>query len=152
MSNTLVAKEIRTRIKAAIAAGAITVDAGKGPVPVTLLACAPAGWVVPDRDLPAIYVFSTGEDLDYGSLSQTDRDLSLAVALMVRGSGDPMDQLDDIQLAVERAILAAGLLGIAQELRLRRVEIARDKGAVILSTRILNYAIVYGVTPDDPSL
>ena len=51
-------EELRHRFKAALAGAGLTVDAGAGPVPVTVLETPPAGWVVPDEKLPALYVFS----------------------------------------------------------------------------------------------
>ena len=65
MSATLIAKEIRHRFKAALSSAAITVDVGSGPVAVAVLNPPPAGSVVPDETLPALYVFASGESLSY---------------------------------------------------------------------------------------
>jgi len=148
VSDTLIAKEIRHRFKAAIASAGIAVEA----VPVTVLDNLPAGWVLPDEKLPALYVFSSGEGFSHESLSEVERRLSLDVALMARPGGDPMDQLDDIQLAVEKTVIAAGRFGLAKSCRLQSVEIAQHQGAVIIGTRLMKYEIVFGATPDDPSL
>ncbi|MBY6141124.1 hypothetical protein KUV26_16935 [Leisingera daeponensis] len=153
MSDTLIAKELRHRFKAAILVGEFTVDEGGEAIAVKILDTLPAGWVIKDEKLPALYVFATGEGLDHNqSISEVERSLSLAVALMARPGGDPMDQLDDMQLAVELKVLAAGKFGLAKSCRLLSVEIARNNGAPVVGTRIMNYEIVFGVTPDDPSL
>lgn len=153
MSNTLVAKEIRHRFKAALSGAAIGVDPGSGSVPVTVLDTAPAGWVVPDKDLPALYVFASGEGLSYETLSEVGRTLILDVVLMARGGGDPMDQLDDMQLAVEQAVIAAGSFGgLTRSAWLTSVEIAQHQGALMIGTRMMKFEITYGVTPGDPSL
>lgn len=152
MSSTLAAKEIRHRFKAAISAAAIEVDAGPGPVAVTVLDTPPAGWVVPDEELPALYVFASGETLSHEALSEVTRQLFLDVVLMARGGGDPMDQLDDMQLAVEQTMIAAGGFGLARSNRLMSVEIAQNQGALLIGTRLMKFEITYGVTPDDPSL
>ncbi|KJZ23270.1 hypothetical protein [Tritonibacter mobilis] len=151
MSSTLVAKEIRHRCKAALKAAEITVDAGSGPT-VALLDVAPAGWVVPEDKLPALYVFTAGETVSHESLHEVTRILSLDVVLMARGGGDPMDQLDDMQLGVEQIMIGAGGFGLARSNRLVSVEIAQNQGAVLIGTRLMKFEITFGVTPDDPSL
>jgi hypothetical protein len=152
MSSILVAKEIRHRFKAALTGAGITVDPGSGAVPVTVLKTPPAGWVVPDEKLPALYVFASGETLIHEVLSEITRQLFLDVVLMARGCGDPMDQLDDMQLGVEQTMIAAGGFGLARAIRLMSVEIAQNQGAVVIGTRLMKFEITFGVTPDDPSL
>nr|WP_323779558.1 hypothetical protein [Amylibacter sp.] len=148
MSDTLVAKEIRHRFKAALSAADIVVES----VPVTVLETAPSGWVVPEDKLPALYVFASGEALSHDALSEVTRQLFLDVVLMARGGGDPMDGLDDMQLAVEQTLITAGGFGLARSLRLMSVEIAQNQGALMIGTRLMKYEITYGVTPGDPSL
>lgn len=152
MSNILIAKEIRHRFKAALSGAALEVDAGSGLVAVSVLDVAPAGWVVPDEKLPALYVFASGEGLSHDALAEVERRLFLDVVLMARGSGDPMDQLDDMQLLVEQTMIAAGGFGLARTNRLVSVEIAKNQGAVLIGTRLMKFEIAFGVTPDDPSL
>lgn len=152
MSSVLPAKELRHRFKAALSGAGLTVDAGAGPVPVTVLETPPAGWVVPDEKLPALYVFASGEGLAHEDLSEVTRQLFLDVALMARGGGDPMDQLDDMQLAVEQTMIGAGGFGIARTNRLLSVEIAQNQGALMIGTRLMKFELTFGVTPDDPSL
>lgn len=135
MSSILPAKEIRHRFKAALAGAAFEVDAGSGPVPVAVINTPPAGWVLPDEKLPALYVFASGEGLAHENLSEVERRLYLDVALMARGGGDPMDQLDDMQLAVEQTMISAGGFGIARTNRLMSVEIAQNQGAVMIDRK-----------------
>lgn len=148
MSDTLVAKEIRHRFKAALSTADIAVQS----VPVTVLETAPSGWVVPEDKLPALYVFASGESLSHDALSEVTRQLFLDVVLMARGGGDPMDMLDDMQLAVEQILITAGGFGLARSVRLMSVEIAQNQGGLMIGTRLMKYEITYGVTPDDPSL
>lgn len=152
MSSTLIAKELRHRFKAALSGAAIEVDAGSGPVAVTVLNVPPAGWVVPDERLPALYVFASGEALAHEDLSEVARQLFLDVVLMARGGGDPMDQLDDMQLAVEQIMIGAGGFGLARSNRLVSVEIAQNQGALMIGTRLMKFEIAFGATPGDPSL
>jgi len=152
MSLILVAKEIRHRFKAALAAANIAVDVGGEVVPVSFLDSPPAGWVVPDDKLPAIYVFNSGEGLSYESLDEVERSLGLDVVLMARAVGDPMDQLDDMQLAVEATMINAGGFGLARFNRLQSVDVAQNQGALSIGVRLMKFEIGFGVTPDDPSL
>lgn len=152
MSGILIAKEIRARFKAALAGASILADAGSGPVPVSILDRAPPGWVVDDDKLPALYVFSSGERLFHKSLSEVERTLILDVVLMAQGGADPMDQLDDVQLGVEVAMIAAGGFGLARQNLLISVEAAQNQGAVQIGNRVMRYEITFGATPGDPSL
>lgn len=148
MSDVLVAKEIRNRFKAALADAVIVVRGA----PVSVLQTPPAGWVVDDKQLPALYVFSSAEALTHAGLSEVERTLYLDVVLMAGPGGDPADDLDDIQLAVEQIMIGAGGLGIARSNRLMSVEIAHNQGALLIGVRLMKFEIIFGVTPDDPSL
>lgn len=152
MSKILIGKEIRHRFRAALSSAGITVDAGSGPVAVAVLNTPPPGWVVPDETLPALYVFASGEGLAHEDLSEVTRQLFLDVVLMARGGGDPMDQLDDMQLAVEQTMISAGGFDLARSNRLMSVEIAQNQGALMIGTRLMKFEITFGATPDDPSL
>lgn len=152
MSDTLIAKEIRHRFKAAIEAGAIMADPGSGPVAVNILKTPPAGWVVPDDKLPALYVFASGEALAHDDLSEVARRLFLDVVLMASSSGDPMDPLDDMQLAVEKIMISAGGFQLARSNRLMSVEIAQNQGAILIGSRVMKFEIEFGAEPHDPSL
>ena len=152
MSDILISKEIRHRCKAALAGAGIAVDLGAGPVAVSILQSLPAGWVLPDEKLPALYVFSSGETLTPLNLAEVERRLFLDVVLMARGGADPMDQLDDMQLGVEAAMIDAGGFGIARENNLLSAEVAQNQGALVIGVRVLKFEIVFGATPGDPSL
>lgn len=148
MSDTLIAKEIRRRCKAALATASITAEGD----PVAALKTLPAGWVVPEDHLPAFYVFTSGEALDHiSSVDEVERTLFLDIVLMAKASGDPMDALDDMQLGVERTMIDAAGFGLARSNRLMSVEIAQNQGAIVIGARVLKFEIVFGATPDDPS-
>lgn len=152
MSDILVAKELRARFKAGLSAADIKVDTGTAvDVPVRILTRAPSGWAVEEKNLPALYVFNSGEAFSYQSISEVERTLFLEVVLMARGD-DPGDQLDDMQLAVEQMAISANGFGLARTLRPVSVEIAQAQGALMMGTRAIKFEIVFGVTPDDPSL
>jgi hypothetical protein len=144
MSSTLVAKEIRHRLNAAL--GAV------GGGVFTVLDAPPTGWVVSDERLPALYAFASGEGFGPESLSEITRQLFLDVVLMASPGGDPMDQLDDMQLAVEKTMISGGGFGLARSNRLVSVEVAQNQGALMIGVRVMKFEITYGVTPDDPSL
>lgn len=152
MSNILVAKELRARFKAGLGAANITVDTGAASgVPVRILNRAPVGWLVDDAKLPALYVFNSGEGFSYQSIDEVERTLFLEVVMMARGD-DPGDQLDDMQLAIEREAIASGGYGIARTIRPISVEIAQAQGALLMGVRTMKLELVFGVTPADPAL
>lgn len=150
MSDVLVAKEVRARMNAAISGLSILV--GGVAQSVTVLRRPPAGWLVPAGQLPAVYVFNTGERIQPDSLEADRRDHLFDVVVMAGSSEDPSDQLDDLQLAIERAILASGGLGgIAAEVALSAVSIAHDQAGVVFGVRTMSYGVVCYVTRADPS-
>lgn len=152
MSDILVAKELRARLKAGLAAANITVGVAGAPgVPVRILDRVPVGWVVDDAKLPALYAFNSGEGFSYQDLCEVERTLFIDVVMMAR-SDDPDDQLDDMQLAIEREAIASGGYGIARSIRPVSVEIAQAQGSLLMGTRVMKLELVFGVTPDDPSL
>lgn len=152
MSDTLVAKELRARLKAGLAAANITVDTGSASgVAVRILNRFPVGWTVEEKNLPALFVFNSAEGFSYESISEVERTLFLDVAMMARGD-DPGDQLDDMQLAIEREAIRSGGYGIARSIRPISVEIAQAQGSLLMGTRVMKLELVFGVTPTDPAL
>ena len=152
MSNILVTKEMRNRFTAALEAANIIIDVGGTQTPVTFLKQPPAGWVVEEKKLPAIYVFSTAENIQPETLESKRRELSVDVVLMAKSVGDPQDQLDDMQLAVEVALLAPSPLhDVAVDVSLNSVSIAHDQGRAIFGVRSMSYGITCHVTAADPS-
>jgi hypothetical protein len=147
MSDTLIAKELRVRFSAALAGAGITA----GLIPVNILARAPVGMTVDEKKCPALYVFNSGEAFQYQAIDEVERTLFLEVVLMGRGDVAG-DQLDDMQLAVEVAVIAADGFGIARSVRPVSVEIAQAQGAVLFGTRVMKFEVIFGVTPGDPSL
>jgi hypothetical protein len=152
MSNILVAKEVRRRFRAVLEAADLSVDIDGAPVPVRFMNQPPNGWRVDEKSLPAIYLFNSGERLSPEGISTVDRALQLDVVLMARDLGDPQDQLDDLQLAIEVAVLASGnLSGACYEIPLEGSAIAQDQGAVLFGVRTLTFRPVSNVTANDPS-
>lgn len=152
MSDTLISKEIRHRLKAALSAAQIEVVTAAGLAPVTVLDRPPAGWVVPEASLPAIYALTVGERRDHEGLAEVGHVLQIDVVLMAREGGDPADQLDDMQLAVERIVTDAAGFGLARSFRLMSCEISQNQGALMIGARLMSFEIGFGSTPGDPSL
>jgi hypothetical protein len=152
MSNILVAKEVRQRFRAVLEAAGLSVEIDGLPVTVKVLNQPPKGWRVDEKSLPAVYLFNSGERISPDGISAVDRALQLDVVLMARDQGDPQDQLDDLQLAIEVAILASGnLSGACHEIPLEGSAIAQDQGAVLFGVRTLTFRPVSNVTANDPS-
>lgn len=150
MSDILIGKEIRHRLKAALEGMEINIDAEA--TAVELLQRLPAGWVLKDERLPAVYVFKSGENVSRTGLEIEGQEVFLDVALLARSIGDLEDQLDDLQLAVRKRVIAAGKFGLAEDVQFLSAEIPQDKGAVILGARLLKYSVRLSVTANDPSL
>lgn len=152
MSNILVAKEVRHRFRDLIADAALSIEVGGVPTPVTVLQQPPKGWVVPEAKLPALYVFNSGERVSPADMTTVDRALQLDVVLMAQDHGDPQDQLDDLQLAIEKLVLASGgLSGACYDIPLEGSAIGQDQGRILFGVRTLTFRPVSNVTVNDPS-
>jgi hypothetical protein len=155
MSGTHINKEARARMKAALVSAAIEIDVDGTSTAVKVLSQLPANFVIQDEDLPALYVLQAAETRTHEEVSETQHHLTLDVVCMAAqgGAGDPQDQLDDLQLAVELAIIGSGNLGgLATECRLTGSELTQNQGNLMIGVRALHYRVTLGVTPADPSL
>lgn len=148
MSNILVTAHFKSLFEAALISAAIPSAQG---APVRVLDKAPVGWVVPEADLPALYVFTSGELLNYEALDEVVRTQFIEVAVMAGGSS-PADDLDAAQLGVERLVISSAGFDLARSFRLVSVEVAQNAGALVLSARVMKFEIVFGIEPGDPSL
>lgn len=153
MSDTHIIAEARTRFVAAIVAANPTILIDAISTPVTVLKQPPAGYVVSEGKLPALYTFNSGEVITPDTLESDTRTLQLDVILLAKEGGDPTDQLDLLQLLVEQTIIATELLGsLCSRVQLERTSIALDRGHLIFGARTLSYSLELNVTANDPSL
>jgi hypothetical protein len=153
MSETHVIKFARHAFRNAIMGANAEIDIAGASVPVTLLTKLPKGLEIPEEKLPAIYVYSAGEQLHRDGVAAVDRNLQIDVILLAKDVGDPMDQLDDLQLLVEERVIASDdLKQISTDRNLLGTTLSTDRGRVIFGIRTLNFGLVLNVTADDPSV
>lgn len=151
MSATHIVKEVRNRFVATLTSVA-NVPPFEILASATILDSPPRDWSVEEGLLPAVYVLNTGERLRRSGVNSTERDIAIAVVLLAKSGGEPQDQLDDLQLAVEQALIDSSFLGgLASELELTEVATNKINGQWAFGQRILNYTVSVEVTSNNPT-
>lgn len=148
------AKALRQAVAAILEDAAIEIDVGGDPTAVSILVHPPSGGWLPDKRLPGIYVFVRSERIEAATHSDTGRTYLIDVVLQARGtSAAAIDQVDDLQLEVERAIGADETLGgLATSCDPAGSEIHLDKGEVVFAARRLTFEAVVLVPWGDPDI
>lgn len=146
-------KEVRLAFNQVIADAAISVDVAAVPTPVTILSQPPAGLGLDAEDLPAMFVFVTGEDIEPDTYKSYKRDISILVYMLGKRTDDVLDQLDEMQLRLEVALEASNYLGgLVRQLRPVRTAAAQEQGQFIFGTRSIEYLCTASVTSNNPSV
>lgn len=145
---------IRKTATGALKAGSITVDVAGAPKPVGIYDQPPRGGEIPEKHLPGIYCFCRSEQVERASLDRLKRTVLLDFVIEARGTGEePLDQLDDITLQLERVM--AGLATPADK-RLRFLlsgsEINVVRGEVVFAARRVTYEVIYRGSSGDPDV
>ncbi|MBL3580649.1 hypothetical protein BV509_17475 [Rhodovulum sulfidophilum] len=145
-------KAIRHAIADLLEAADIAVDTPARRLPVTILRSPPSGGWVKDDALPGIYMYLRREEIRPATMTRAARTITMDLILEARGA-DAEDQLDDMQLAVERTIAAsANLGGLVMEIRPVDAEIHIERGSAIFGARRLSWSVRVEVPRSDPSL
>lgn len=149
-----VAKKLRHAITDTLDAAALSIAVAGVPQAVTVLRAPPSGGWVSDAQLPAVYLYVRRETISPQARGIDDRSFQVDMILQAKGSGDDvLDQLDDLQLALEIAIAGSGNLGgLVTEIRPQESEIHIERGSVVFGARRLSFAARVGVTRRDPTL
>uniref|UniRef100_UPI0013007AD7 hypothetical protein n=1 Tax=Oceanicella sp. SM1341 TaxID=1548889 RepID=UPI0013007AD7 len=134
-------KALRLRVVTALRAAGITLDVGGEERDVTILEQPPTGGAIPDTMLPALYCYVRSERIAPDCMACDERTVLLDLVLQAQGyDQQPVDQVDDLQLAVERVIAAAGSLGgLVMVIRPVGSEINVERGEVIFAARRLTF-------------
>ncbi|MEC8295306.1 MAG: hypothetical protein VX083_17590 [Pseudomonadota bacterium] len=153
MSDTHIVKAQRHALRDLLDNAALTVVVDQAHVPVTILRRPPAGLKVAPEKLPAVYIYNNGEQIAGRDLQTVDRTPRFEIVMLAADKGDPQDQLDDLQLLIERTILGSDLLsGTCHAIDLEATNTVQEAGRVLYGVRSLSYRLLANVTAGDPSL
>ena len=132
----------------------LSVIVGGATREVTVLEQPPMGGAVPDDDLPALYCYVRSERID-GDSTRTDR-RTVLLDFVLQASGtdqDALDQIDDIQLALEREIAASGRLGgLVMMIRPVGSEVRVERGEVVFAARRVTFEAMLLASRADPDV
>lgn len=134
-------KAARKRIVAILRAAEISITVGTHPVLVAVVEHPPSnGWIADDA-LPGIYVFVRSERISPSTLQKDERTLLIDTVLQGKGQRDSViDQVDDLQLATERALmLDPSLGGLFYDFRPVGSEVYTNQGEVVFAARRVSF-------------
>lgn len=153
MSGVHLISDVRNRLISVIEDANATVTIGGSQVPVTVLKQLSAGHVIAESKLPAVHVMLTQDDVSERTNSTEDRRFTFNVALFARDVGDPQDQLDELQLCVEKAVaMSSNLDGGAKAVWFLGAQIGQSKGEYVTGQRVMRFAADLTITAGDPSV
>lgn len=149
-----VLKAIRHAVNDLLATPVIEIAVAGVPTEVTLKKSPPAGGWVNDTDLPAVFSYMRSETIEAFTFKADDRKLRLDLVLQAKGTGDDvLDQIDDLQLEIEKRIAASGNLGgLVRSIRPLSSEVHTDRGEVIFAARRVTFEINVSVPRQAPVL
>ena len=147
-------KALRRASVDCVAAAEITVPVGGVPTAITVLEHPPTGGAVPEEDLPAIYCYIRSERVEPDSMRTDDRTILLDFVLQASGlRHDGLDQVDDMHLALERAIAGSGRLGgLVMTIRPVGSEVNVERGEVVFAARRVTFEARILASRSDPSV
>lgn len=153
MSGTHILKALRHAVNDLITDAAISIDVAGSPTLVKVLSQPPSGRQLDAQELPAIFVFVPGESIKPDTYQSYERGVRVSIYMLAHGTGDPLDQLDDMQLEIERLMEGSGFLGgLCYSLFPVEMSAVQEQGVVVFASRILEYRCVATVTSADPSI
>ncbi len=138
-----VLKAIRHAVNDLLTTPAIEIAVGGTPATVTLKKSPPTGGWVNDTDLPAVFSYMRSETIEAFTFKSDDRKPRLDLVLQAKGGGDDvLDQIDDMQLEIEKRIAASGNLGgLVRSIRPVSSEVHTDRGDVVFGARRVTFEI-----------
>lgn len=112
-----------------------------------------SGWIS-EAALPGIYVFVRSERIDVNSLDSDARTLLIDIVLQGKGQRDDViDQVDDLQLAVERTLMAEQALGgLFMDFRPVGSEVYTNQGEVVFAARRVSFEALLMTARLDPTV
>lgn len=142
-----VLKAIRHAVNDLIATPAIEISVGGTATAVSLKKSPPSGGWVNDSDLPAVFSYMRSETIEAFTFKADDRKPRLDLVLQAKGLGDDvLDQIDDLQLEIERRIADSGNLGgLVRSIRPIGSEVHTNHGEVVFGARRVTFEIQVSV-------
>ncbi len=149
-----VLKAVRHAVNDLLAAPVIEISVAGVPTAVTLKKSPPAGGWINDSELPAVFSYMRSETIEPSTFTADARLPRLDLVLQAKGGGDDvLDQIDDMQLEIERRIAGSGKLGgLVQSIRPVSSEVHTDRGDVVFGARRVTFEIKASVSRRDPVL
>lgn len=149
-----VLKAVRHAVNDLLQTPVITISVAGTPTSVTLKKSPPSGGWVNDGDLPAVFSYMRSETIEAFTFKADDRKPRLDLVLQAKGgSDDVLDQIDDLQLEIEKRIAASGNLGgLVRSIRPIGSEVHTDRGEVIFAARRVTFEINVSVPRQVPVL
>jgi len=148
-----ISKRVLDAVLSALTTANISVMIGGVPVAVTLIQDPPAGNKMDPSQLPVIFAFAAREQIAPGAAGYLQRDLQVTIMLLARPASKVAAQLFEMQLAVEKALMASGDLGgLAFDLYPISADQVLDRGEAVHGTRSIDFLIRCAVPRGDPSL
>lgn len=134
-------KALRKGLVAALTNAQITIPIGGVQRDVTVGEHPPTGGWIPETELPGIYCFVRSERISTDSFDSDQRDSLIDIVLQAKGGrSDVIDQVDDMQLAVEIALMADDTIGgLLHQLRPVGSEVFTNQGEVIFGARRVTF-------------
>ncbi|PHS21742.1 MAG: hypothetical protein COA84_15115 [Robiginitomaculum sp.] len=146
-------KSIRDAINTTLDAAVIEIDVNGTLTPVLRLNSPPSGSMIDEAELPAFFVFIQGETIEPDTYKSYRRTLRPVIYMYAKSSGDPQDQLDELQLKIEIALDGNKTLGgIVYEFMPVAMAAHQDQGRVVFGGRSLEYRCVTSVTSNNPTI
>lgn len=146
-------KAARKRIIACLRAADIQIDVDGVARSATIVEHPPQGGWISESLLPGIYCFARSERITTDSLTADKRQLLIDVVLQASGDRDEViDQVDDMQLAVEVALMSDDSMGgLFYSFRVVGSEVYTNQGEVVFAARRVSFEaelIAPRVNPD----
>ncbi len=147
-------KAARKRIVAILRDADIRVAVGGALTAATVVEHPPNGGWIAETSLPGIYCFARSERITPDTMSADERRLLIDIVLQGKGQRDDViDQVDDMQLAVEMALMADDTAGgLFDGFRPVGSEVYTNQGEVVFAARRLSFEAQLNVLRTDPTI
>lgn len=147
-------KKLRHAIVEVFESASMAIDVDGVSTLVKIKSNPPSGGWQPDSDLPGIYCFVRSERVARQGQKTDIRTNVLDVVLQAKGSAsNAVDQLDDMQLEVERLLSAdATLGGFLVSLQLLGSEVFLNQGEVVFAARRVSFEPIIVTDRSNPSV
>lgn len=147
-------KAARKRIVAILRAANISILVGAETRAATVVEHPPNGGWISEKDLPGIYCFVRSERVTPDTMASDTRQILIDIVLQGKGQReDVIDQVDDMQLAVELALMdddTAG--GLFDDFRPVGSEVYTNQGEVVFAARRVSFEAQLNVLRIDPTI